>query len=185
MTITHCSSDQFHGYIDGRLTQGEMQMVKRHLLVCPQCSTALETLQGIDRSLRRVPRAHVSEGFTEAVLSRLHLAPKSPLAFRVLEKVAYLFGLSIVLAIMLAAFVITGVVDIGAVNQTQSSVQQSLSAMGEGIDGLVGSLSTWLKAYFPFAYSKGTLSIAFFGSLIVAVLGVVDRVFVRRFVHRI
>jgi hypothetical protein len=142
-------------------------------------------LQRLDTSLRQVPLARVSPEFTRSVLSRLHLAPTSPLTFRVLEKAAYLFGLSIVLAIMLAAFVVTGVVEMGAVDQAQNSVQESLSAMGESVGSVVGSFSAWLKGYFPFAYAQGALSIAFFGSLILGALALVDRLLVRRFVHRV
>ena len=184
MTMNHCSSGELNGYLDKRLPGPEMDAVKQHLLVCPQCMSALESFERLDASLRRVPNARMSDGFTESVLSRLHLASKSPLAFRLLEKVAYLFGLFIVLAIMLTAFVVTGAVEISTVAQTQGVLQKSVAAMGESVDEGVKMFTTTLKTYFPFAFGKGAVSIAVFGSLILGLLGLVDRVVVRRFVHR-
>ena len=109
--MNHCSSAQLQSYVDRRLHEDEEKLVSDHLQICVQCTRAYEALAQIDTSLRKLPRESLSSGFTRAVMARLHLAPKSSLLFRLLENVAYLFGLLLVLGTMALVFILTGTVD--------------------------------------------------------------------------
>jgi hypothetical protein len=58
-------------------------------------------------------------------MSRIPLVSKSPLAFRMLEVACPLFALFVVVAILLTAFVLTGVIDVRQVSEGQNQVYRN------------------------------------------------------------
>jgi hypothetical protein len=138
----------------------------------------------MDASLRKVPRESLGSAFTQAVMAKIHLAPKSPLVFRFLENFAYVFGLLLVLGTMVAVFVLTGVMDTEQVSQTQGVVSGAWSRMGGAASSIIETFTTWLHQFFPFAYAKGGLGVTVFGILIVVILAAVDWLVRRKYAHR-
>jgi anti-sigma factor RsiW len=182
--MNHCSSAQLQSYLDGRLRKDEEKLVTVHLQGCEQCKRAYEVVARIDAWLKRMPRESVSSGFTQSLMAKLHLAPKSSLLFRLLENVAYLFGLVIVLGTMVVVFILTGTVDTEQVSQTQGAVSEALSRIGDGVSVTLGAVTGWMHQLFPFAFAKGSMGITMFGMLVVLALAAVDWLVRRRYVHR-
>ncbi len=131
--MNHCSSSQLNAYVDRRLSIDETKAVNEHLNGCPECRVALRTIRHLDSALRSMPLVRVSPDFTNKVMGSLYVIQKSPFLFRVVEKVAYVFGLFIVAAIMVAAFVVTGVIDMAQVAESQSLASEVLSKSGESL----------------------------------------------------
>ena len=181
--MSHCSSAQLQSHLDKRLDYEEGEFVRAHLQICEHCRKAYETLVRVDASLKQLPRESLSSGFTYSVMSRLHLAPKSPLLFRLLENIAYVFGLFLVLGTMSVVFILTGTVDTEQVSQTQGAVSEMWLRVGGGLSAMLGALTGWMYRLFPFAFAKGSIGITTFGVLVVLILAAADWLR-RRYVHR-
>lgn len=180
----HCSSSQLNTYVDQSLSQDEVRVVDEHLHGCPECRRALRSIGDLDSALRSIPLVRVSPDFTNKVMGSLYVIQKSPFLFRVVEKVAYVFGLFIVAAIMVAAFVVTGVIDMAEVAESRSVATEILSSSGESLAAGFRTFSGWLGKYWSFTFGKESFGISFFIVIIVFVLAAVDKFFTRWFVHR-
>ena len=176
----HYTLNQFNELVDGRMGGDEAKLMRHHMSICNECHAAFTSLARIDTSLRNLPLERTSPGFTRSVMERALAAPKSPAVFRLLEKLPYAFGLVIVLGIMIASFVATGVFDTTQVDQTRSLATGIVDRVGGGLVSTVNLFTAILVQYLPFAFGKGSMSIAFFVVLIVAMLAGVDRVVGRR-----
>ncbi|MEK9136811.1 MAG: hypothetical protein AAB393_06780 [Bacteroidota bacterium] len=176
----HYTLNQLNELVDGRMAADEAQLMRRHMSICIECHAVFASLARIDTSLRNLPLERTSPDFTQLLMERALAAPKAPAMFRLLEKLSYVFGLLIVLGIMIASFVVTGVFDTTQVDQTRSVATGIVDRVGEGLASTVNSFTAMLVQYLPFAFGKGSMSIAFFAVLIVAMLAGVDRVVGRR-----
>lgn len=185
MNGQHYTPDQLQMAIDGSLTTNEQAMIKDHVRTCIECGRAHAALLRVHRGMKKLPLEKTSSDFTRNVLVNLGIAPKSPLLFRLLEKSAYMFGLFIVLGIMLAAFVATGVIEMRQITEGGSYVRNLLTTSGGFADKGIGAFSNALKQYLPFAFGKGSMAISVFAMLVVAALAIADKLFGGRIVHRI
>jgi anti-sigma factor RsiW len=176
----HYTLNQFNELVDGRLAADEAQLMRHHIALCNECHAAFASLARIDTSLRNLPLERTSHDFTRLLMESALAAPKAPAMFRLLEKLSYVFGLLIVLGIMIASFVVTGVFDTTQVDQTRSVATGIANNVGEGLASSINRFTGLLVQYLPFAFGKGSMSIAFFAVLIVAMLAGVDRVVGRR-----
>ena len=181
----HCSSSQLNTYIDQSLSQDEARVVDEHLHGCPECRRALRGIVDLDSALRSLPLVRVNPGFTNKVMGGLYLAPRSPFLFRALEKVSYAFGLFIVVAIMLAAFVLTGVIEMVQVAESQSVVSELVSKSGESLGVGFRTFGELLSKYWSSTFGKGTLGISSFIVIVVFAIATVDKLLARRFVHKL
>lgn len=180
----HCTTEQINALIDLTLSDVEKQQVESHIAECAGCRQAVSVMRRIDVSVKHLPLERVSGDFTREVLAVLHLAPKSPLLFRLLEKGAYLFGLFIVLGAMLTVFVATGLVDTREVSRGEIIFRQVLSDAGGMMSSMMAGLSGLLAQYLPFMFDKGNISIVAAVIVVLGVLALADKVVGRKFVHR-
>lgn len=90
----------------------------------------------------------------------------------------------IVLGTMIVAFVVTGVFDITQFDQTRTAAGGIAGKVGESVATAMGSFSAWLVQYIPFAFGKGSISIAFFALAIVVTLAAVDRLVGKRVLQK-
>jgi anti-sigma factor RsiW len=183
--FSHCSSSQLNAYVDQCLSADEARVVDEHLHGCPECRRALRAIEYLDSALRSMPLVQVGSDFTNRVVRSLHVVQKSSFLFRVLEKVAYVFGLFIVVAIMLTAFVLTGVIDMGQVAESQSGASELVSRSGESLALGFRTFGELLSKYWSFTFGKESFGISVFIVIIVSVLAAVDKLLTRRIVHRL
>jgi len=176
----HYSTEQFNLLLDGRLDEAEAETMRNHLAHCVACHSALSSLERLDLAVRNIPVLEVHERFTSSVMEGILRRSVSPLAFRVFEKLSYVFGLLIVLGIMITSFIVTGVVETRHVDQTKDVAAQLAGQVGHGLSVSLNGFTAWLIQYLPFAFGKGSISVAFFAVAVLLMLAVVDRVIGRR-----
>lgn len=180
----HYTVQQLNLLLDGRTTADEDRRMREHLSACASCRLAFENLSSVDTLLQKLPLLEIRPDFTQSLMARILGAPKQSLAFRLLEKLSYVFGLLIVLGIMIASFILTGVFDTNQIDQTKSVATGIADKAGEGLASSIGTFTAWLVQYLPFAFGKGSMSVAFFAFAIVLMLAVVDKVVGRRILQR-
>ncbi len=183
-TADHISPAQMGGYLDGALSEAERLIIERHLGVCQRCRNAYDGTRRIDESLRSLPLEHVSRSFTRDVLRALHLLPQTSLAFRILEKLAYVFGFVIVLAIMLTVFTATGVIQWGEFSEAHSVAGKAAEELLSAVSGAAGAVSHFVQTFVPFA-SSGTGSGIILAAIAAALLiALTDLVLGKRIMQR-
>jgi anti-sigma factor RsiW len=172
---SHSSIEQLYALIDRELDPGEHALVAGHLQACERCRSQYESLVRFDSACKRVPLETLSPDFTRSVMASLGIVPKNPLIFRLLEHVAYLFGMLIVLAFMTAAFVLTGVIKTEDVTANSGPAGKVLDTIGTGVGTASGILGNWLTGFFPSGFNHGAISISAAVVVVVLALALVDR----------
>jgi predicted anti-sigma-YlaC factor YlaD len=180
----HFTSEQFNLLLDGRLTGGEEKRMREHFSVCTECRVGFENLERLDSALKGLPVVETRPDFTRLLMDRILVAPKPSFAFRLLEKISYVFVLLIVLGIMIASFVVTGVFEKIQIDQTKSVATGIADKAGESLANSIGAFTSWLVQYIPFAFGRGSMSMAFFAISIVIMLAAVDRLIGRRLIQK-
>jgi hypothetical protein len=123
-----------------------------------------------------MPVEHTGPEITGTVLRRLGLnAEKDPLIYRLLERSAQVFALAIVLAVLGAAFVMSGVIDPGGVT-ADGWMQVTLET--KLLPALEAS-AKWIGTYLPVTGGESAIALAIV--LAVILVGLVDRTVGRRF----
>ena len=183
--MKHCSSEQIHAYVDGRLAPDEKRVIGAHLEECAECRRAWQAVAQIDASLRTIPLKPVSTDFTQRVMEKLPLAPSSPFLFRLFENIAYLFGLLLVLGVMATALILSGVLDTEQISRTEGVVSKVWSNVDDGASTLVSGLTNALQRFFPFVFQAGNANMTVFGVLVILFLAAVDWFVRRKPAHRL
>lgn len=180
----HYTLEQFNLLLDGRATMEEAQRMREHIADCSGCRSAFDRLADVDALLHKLPILETRPDFTRLLMDRILLPPKSSFAFRLLEKLPYLFGLLIVLGTMVVAFAVTGVFDTPQFDQTKTVAGGMADRAGEILATAMGTFNSWLVQYVPFAFGKGSMSVAFFAVAIVVMLAAVDKFVGRRLLQK-
>lgn len=180
MSSEHLTNEQLQSFVDGMLPANEAASATVHLRICSRCRNASAALRRLDMTLRNLPIANLGGDFTRNVLTRLDIVPKSPVLFRVVENLAYVFGMMIVLGVMLAVFVLTGVIDSTQVSNTQTFLNNAGDAVAEQTSHFVTSFASVLQSYLPFIFGNGNLKIAVMGTATVGMLVVLDKFLKRK-----
>jgi hypothetical protein len=181
---SHLTVDQMQSLIDNAVSGTEKSMLQMHLDGCDGCRALHAQLLRIDRALTHQPVAATRPDFTRVVMSSLLPGRQSSVLFKLIEKTAYIFGLMVVLAVMLAAFVVTGVLQKSDFTQTRTVAGALLEKSGDSIGSTVSAFTSFLMEYFPFAYGKGSMSVGFFALAAIALLALVDRIIGRRVLQK-
>lgn len=177
----HCTSEQLQMLLDGQLSGGDKAQVAEHLQECARCMASYRSLEQIDRTLRDLPVALASEGFTDKVMEKVLPSGHLSLGFRIVENLAYLFAVLIVTGIITVVFLATGVIDSGKVSESKGIVSTYASATGTWLAEAVHGGTVWLQRYLP---TRNGANILLSGIGILAALAVLDRFLHRRFAHR-
>ncbi len=180
MNGEHLTNEQLQSVIDGMLPRDEATSVTAHLGICQRCRNASAALQRLDATLKNLPATDLGADFTRNVLTRLDIVQKSSVLFRVVENLSYVFGMMLVLGVMLAVFVLTGVIDSSQVSNTQTWLNNAGSAVGETTSHVVALFAAALQSYLPFIFGNGNLKIAVMGTAAVGMLVVLDKFLKRR-----
>jgi len=184
-TEKHRSVEQLHALIDRQLDPAERALVTEHLRGCAGCRSRYESLGRFDAAFRRMPLAALSPAFTRSVMVTLGLAPKVPLVFRLVERAAYVFGLLIVLAFIVTAFVLGGVITSADLAGSQGAARRYLDATGSALAAAAGVLGSWLKDYLPFLFNRGGIAVTAVALAVVIMLAALDRTIGKRFAQRL
>ena len=185
MTATaHYTLEQFNIFLDGRMAEGDRQGMQEHLAVCTRCRSALDNLTRIDAALRGLPVAQVRPDFTRSVMDRILATQRPSFVFRMLEKLPYVFGLLVVLGVMVASFVLTGVFDGSQLDQGGSVATGLAGKAGEVLTGVTGMFTVWLVRYLPFAFGKDSMGVAVFAVAVIVMLAAVDRAVAKKVMQR-
>jgi anti-sigma factor RsiW len=180
----HCTSEQIQRLIDNRLDIAESAAAKEHMDDCATCRQSFDDLLLVDGSLKKMPLENTRPDFTRALMAKLIRKAKPSWAFVLLENAASVLGLLVVLGIMLAVFVWTGIVDSTHVSQSQSVANGILSETWRSVATGLHSSTSWLMSYLSLGQGTGVFGILMFVLVIVGVLAGVDRLVGRRFVHK-
>jgi Putative zinc-finger len=176
----HCSLEQLNLLLDNQLSETEATSIQDHLAHCPTCHLAFGNLQHLDSTLKGLPVLEVKPGFTKSVMGSILGRGGSAVAFRLFEKLSYAFGLLIVLGVMVTSFIVTGAFDGTPVVNTGSVASGVAAHLGHRLSELVNQFTVWLVQYLPFAFGKGSVSVAFFAAMVLLMLAAVDRMVGRR-----
>lgn len=176
----HYSLEQLNALLDGRMSGPEVQDIHMHMETCRECHTAFENLERVHLAIQALPVLTTRPGFTRSVMDKVLAPPAPSFTFRLLEKVSYLFGLLIVLGIMVAAFVVTGVFEKSELSQTKTVATSMADQLGDGMAASISGFASWLVQHLPFAFGKGSLGMAFFAVAVLVMLALVDRVVGKR-----
>ena len=76
--MTRHVTEHLSAYLDGALDAGALERVEAHLEVCASCGRAYRELQALQRVLRGLPEAPMSEGFAERLHWRLQREAARP-----------------------------------------------------------------------------------------------------------
>jgi anti-sigma factor RsiW len=177
----HCTSEELHTLLDGRLSDADRAELAGHLQECTRCMAAYRGIQHLDRGLRALPVVATSAEFTGNVMEKVLPSGNLSLAFRIVENLAYLFAVVIVTGIITVVFIATGVIDSGQVSEGQGAVNAYTSAAGTWLSQALLGVAQWLERYLP---AKTAVNIMLVGIGVLAGLGLLDRLLYRRFAHR-
>lgn len=75
-TSAHISESLLEQFAEDQLPAAEAAHVEMHLASCGVCSSTVEQLRALFEQLARLPRFAPSEGFEDAVISRVRIAPR-------------------------------------------------------------------------------------------------------------
>ena len=178
----HCSINEIQDHLDGTLAPDSRKEVEGHLQACPRCQNTRDSMGELGRALRSLPRERVDERFTRTVMNKLTSGQTDSLSFRILEKLAYVFALFFVLALLTAAFIVSGAVDVQRVSEEQTRIQELLTGSASQAGEMIALFSRVLAEYVPFAFGAGSLGMTGTIVAVVMLLALVDRFLVRRFV---
>lgn len=178
----HIGVDRIQQYVDETLDAAGQAAVKDHLAMCRSCRSVYDDLCAIDAVLEEIPIERASAGFTQAVLNRLGLGAPS-LAFRILERVAYAFGLCIVVGVMGAVFVLMGV--FAGEGESGSPSDQVVSAVRAAQSWFAGAVTENAARFLPFLFGNETVALTAFMLAGLLLLAVLDRTVMRRAARRL
>ncbi len=180
MNTDHLTNEELQSFIDGTLVPDEAPSLAAHLQVCAHCRTAHQSLRRLDGAMKSLPAENLGSEFTRNILARLNIVPQPSILFRVVENLAYVFGMMIVLGVMIAVFVLTGIIDSSQVAQTQSAIGNITEAITGRTSHFMESFAMALQSYLPFLFGDGNLKIAATGTCVVGLLAVLDRFLKKR-----
>jgi anti-sigma factor RsiW len=153
----HLAIEQLQLLADGAVGRGEAAALHAHLERCAQCASAYQRVRGFDRAMRRIPLVAAPPGFTDGVLGRLHIVPRSSRVLGILGFVAPAFSVLLVGALSFLLVGLTG-------PPAQGSVQE-LSGHGVWTDMLhaltagVDAATAWLMQALSQPVGRETWSI--------------------------
>jgi hypothetical protein len=118
-------------------------------------------------------------------MKRIPLKAETPLAFRMLERLAYVFALFVVLAVLGAVFVMTGVIGWGDVESGGTFFQEIFDESSGAMNAVLSTFGSWIAQYLPFAFGAGTLGITGAIVAVVILLAVLDGILGRKLMNRV
>jgi anti-sigma factor RsiW len=180
MSIPHLTDEQLQMYVDEVLTEEESYAIAKHLQACSQCSSEHASLTRLHRTLKSFPVERVGSDFTQTLLEKLGIAPKTTFLYRVAENFAYAFGLVIVLGMMLTAFVVTGVVTTGQLSAILDPVIQTTEIVVKQIRSSLALLVVATRSYLPFLFADAGMKMAVTATLAVGMLALLDKFLKKR-----
>jgi hypothetical protein len=177
----HPGDDALQAFIDDR---NAAPGVREHLEVCPRCREITRMLGRLDTGLRELPLERTASSFTEDVMARIGPGGSASTAFRILGSIVHLLGLFAVLAVMVAIFLYTGVLEVGQVQEGGTAVQKLMESSGGAVSGGLAAFSAFVRRALPFAFLGKSGVISLLMVIVVACLAAADRVLGRRFLAR-
>jgi hypothetical protein len=174
----HPTDDQLQEFIDNR---ERLPGIKEHLDSCPECREIFRVMNRMDGALKTLPPVSTGAEFTQSVMSRIGSGRSSPFLFRFFGSIAHLAGLVVVLGVMAATFLFTGVINRGQVEQGQTVVGEYMQQVGGTVGGAMTTFNGMLRKLFPFAFGSESGVIWLLVVIVVIVLALADRVVGRRF----
>ena len=181
--IKHLQDQEQQAFVDKTLSVADSKRVSDHLLLCPECRRVHEGVERIDGALRRQTLVSVRSDFADRVMEQLGYGT-TPFLFQLFKGFSFFFAFLIVMTIMSATFVVTGVIGAGGVDTSPTT----LGALSERAFGSIGSAVSWfnetlregLPRSLPGESSRVILWMLAGGSIV----GLVDRLFQWRGSHR-
>ena len=183
-TTRHLSPTQLETYLDGAVSSSEHAVIEQHLAACEGCRRAFNLARHVDNTLRTLPQERVEREFTGTVLQVLHLVPRTSLGFRILENIAYVFGLMIVITVMLTVFTVAGVIEWGELLAVPGAAGNTVSAVSAGISGVIDSFAHFVRTYAPFLFAKDGRAIIASMLGVAALIALVDYLLGKRILQR-
>jgi predicted anti-sigma-YlaC factor YlaD len=182
--IVHLTDAELQSMLDDTLAGTDRRRVEQHLAVCSRCNAAFANLRSIDTALEGQLIVATRSDFTRAVMSTIMPEVRQSRTYKAVEKAAYLFSLLIVLAIMIAAFLVTGVFQSSDFNQTRTVAGAMIEKTGDAIGSTVTGFTAILVEYLPFAFGKGSMNVGLFAIVVIAMIAVVDRLIGKRVLQK-
>jgi predicted anti-sigma-YlaC factor YlaD len=181
----HLSTERLQDYLDGTLSAGEMEEIEGHLATCRKCNSTYKALSTVDGVLRSMHAEKVSPAFTQSLMQKVLQESQTPLSFKILEKLASVFALFLVLAVLVTVFTFTGVMDLSTLDEGKNKLQELMLESTSVVEGGIAAFSRWLVELAPFAFGGTSIDISAMVFIIIVLLALLDRVVLQRMVHRI
>jgi len=136
----HLRDQELQAFVDKTLDLGEAKRVSDHLLLCPACRRVHEGVERIDGALRRQTLVSVRSDLADRVMEQLGYGT-TPFLFQLFKGFSFFFAFLIVMTIMSAIFVATGVIGAGGVDTSPTT----LGVLSEKAFGSIGSAVSWFN----------------------------------------
>jgi anti-sigma factor RsiW len=176
----HLNPEMLQLLADGELPEDQAVGARVHVSACPSCASAVQKMQRFDRALRRLPLHRTRPRFTQEVLSQLHIVPRAPLAFRILEHAGSVFGVVLVLSILLVVYLSATSAGRGGGGMREGVSGRVLQTMDTALDQGLAVFSGWLTHAAPQVFSHGAIGISLMLLLMVPAIALVDWIWGRK-----
>jgi len=176
----HLPPDVLQLLTDGELPEDQAVAARAHMTACPSCASAAQKIQRFDRALRRLPLRRSRSRFTQDVLTQLHIVPRAPLAFRILEHAGSVFGVVLVLSILLVVYVSATSPGRGGEWIQEGAVGRVTQTVTSALDQSLTGFSGWLSHAAPQVFGHGAIKISLMLLLLVPAIALIDRLWGRK-----
>jgi anti-sigma factor RsiW len=176
----HLTPDILQLLADRELPEEQAVAARVHLISCPQCASAAQKIQRFDRVVRRLPLRRSRTRFTQDVLAQLHIVPRAPLAFRILEHAGSVFGVVLVLSILMVVYVSATNPGRGSEGMLEGVSGKVLQSMDSALDQALAAFSGWLADAAPQVFGHGAIEISLMLLIMVPAIALIDRLWGRK-----
>ena len=176
----HLTPDLLQFLADGELPEDQATAARAHLTACPSCASAARRIQRFDRALHRLPLQRSRPRFTQDVLGQLHIVPRAPLAFRILEHAGSAFGVMLVLSTLLVVYVSATSPGVGSEGVQQEVAGRVMQSVKSALDQGLTRFSGWLTHAAPQVFGHGAISVSLMLLLMVPAIALIDRLWGRK-----
>jgi len=179
MSTPHCSVEEIHFLLDRALTPVAAAAAEAHIAACPRCAARFQALRSFDGAVRSLPLTPTSPGFSARVMSAIDPLVLAPGTFRVFTWISiqagFLFVLLLTLGVCAAA---------GFITPADASGGTFGGAVFAFLESALAECGAVVTSWLGEPARTGLLLITFSATLVLLMLGLIDRNFSRKLTHR-
>jgi anti-sigma factor RsiW len=163
----HIHEELLEEYLDGTINDQGRTEIEHHLDVCQSCRKEVRALRRVGESVKLLPLDGLGPAFTESVLDRLDGSSFAK-GVNLVTILSGLIALVCVSGMVLAAFVMTGVISLGEIAQGNSQVHAQWVNGWNVVAGFLTNVGRWVGFRMPSPSTTTVMMTAFAGLVLFA-----------------